>query len=178
MDEGRRVILRSAGATGALVAALAAGLLKPERALAANWDKSAFRQKTAADALKSIGADNAVASREVLLDVPEIAENGAVVPVEITSHVPGTTSIAVVIDKNPFPLTSRFNFMEGALPYVKVNLKMGQTSEVRAIAEANRPVGFAGASCVRADSSARSRSARLTIPTMRPSRSTGTRLMR
>jgi len=137
MDEGRRVVLRSAGATGALVAALAAGLLKPERALAANWDKSAFRQKTAADALKSIGAQDAEKSSKVMLDVPEIAENGAVVPVEITSHVPGTTSIAVVIDKNPFPLTSRFSFKEGALPYVKLNVKMGQSSNIRAIAEAN-----------------------------------------
>jgi len=136
MDERRRVVLRSAGATGALAAALAAGLLKPERVLAATWDESAFRKKDVADALKSIGADNAVASKEVLLDVPEIAENGAVVPVEITSRVPGTTSIAVVIDKNPFPLTSRFDFMEGALPYVKLNVKMGQSSNIRVIAEA------------------------------------------
>ena len=136
MDQGRRVILRSAGATGALAAALAAGLLKPQRVLAATWDKSAFRQKDLTDALKSIGADSAVASKEVVLDVPEIAENGAVVPVEITSRVPGTTSIAVVIDKNPFPLTSRFNFVEGALPYVKLNVKMGESSNIRVIAEA------------------------------------------
>jgi len=128
--------LRSAGATGALAAALAAGLLRPERVLAANWDMSAFRQKTAADALKSIGAQDAAMSKDVILDVPEIAENGAVVPVEITSHIPGTTSIAVVIDKNPFPLTSKFNFMNGALPYVKVNVKMGESSYIRVIAEA------------------------------------------
>ena len=137
MDEGRRVVLRGAGATGVLAAALAAGLLRPERVLAADWDKSAFRQKSAADALRSIGAQDAEKSGKVMLDVPEIAENGAVVPVEITSHVPGTTSIAVVIDKNPFPLISRFNFMNGALPYVKLNAKMGQSSNVRAIAEAN-----------------------------------------
>lgn len=136
MDEGRRVVLRSAGATGVLAAALAAGLLRPERVLAATWNESAFRAKTLADALKSIGAGDAVASKEVVLDVPEIAENGAVVPVEITSHVPGTTSISVVIDKNPFPLTSKFDFMEGALPYVKLNVKMGTSSNIRVIAEA------------------------------------------
>ncbi len=135
MNEGRRVVLRSAGATGVLAAALAAGLLKPERVLAATWNESAFRAKTAADALKSIGADDAVTSKDVVIEVPEIAENGAVVPVEITSHVPGTTSIAVVIDKNPFPLTSKFDFMGGALPYVKVNVKMGESSSIRAIAE-------------------------------------------
>ena len=84
-----------------------------------------------------VGAQDAEKSSKVMLDVPEIAENGAVVPVEITSHVPGTTSIAVVIDKNPFPLTSRFDFKDGALPYVKLNVKMGQSSNIRAIAEAN-----------------------------------------
>ena len=137
MDERRRVVLRSAGATGALAAALAAGLLKPERVLAATWDEGAFRKKDVADALKSIGAQDAEKSSKVMLDVPEIAENGAVVPVEIDSHVPGTTAISVVIDKNPFPLTSRFSFKEGALPYVKLNVKMGQSSNIRAIAEAN-----------------------------------------
>jgi sulfur-oxidizing protein SoxY len=58
------------------------------------------------------------------------------VPIEITSNVPGTTSIAVVIDKNPFPLASVFEFKEGALPFVRLNVKMGETSEVRVIAEA------------------------------------------
>ncbi|MGH8747292.1 MAG: thiosulfate oxidation carrier protein SoxY [Burkholderiales bacterium] len=136
MNERRRVVLRGAGATCALGAVLAAGLLKPERVLAATWDESAFRAKTLAEALKSIGADDAVMSKEVVLDVPEIAENGAVVPVEITSHVPGTTSIAIVIDKNPFPLTGKFDFMQGALPYVKLNVKMGQSSNIRVIAQA------------------------------------------
>jgi sulfur-oxidizing protein SoxY len=137
MDVVRRLLLKGASATGVAAAALAAGLLKPRRALAAEWDKNAFRAKTARDALKQIGADDAVASKDVTIQVPEIAENGAVVPVEITSHVPGTKSIAIVIDKNPFPLSAKFDFEEGALPYVKVNVKMGQTSEVRALAEAN-----------------------------------------
>jgi sulfur-oxidizing protein SoxY len=73
----------------------------------------------------------------VIIEAPEIAENGAVVPIEITSQVPGTRSIALVIDKNPFPLVAKFDFMEGALPFVKVNVKMGETSDVRAVAEAN-----------------------------------------
>src|SRR3989454_11219127 len=60
----------------------------------------------------------------------------SVVPIEITSNVPGTTSIAVLIDKNPFPLVGKFDFTAGALPFVKLNAKMGETSEVRVIAEA------------------------------------------
>jgi len=130
MNAVRRLLLQSAGA-------LAAGLLTPLAALAATWNKDAFGAKTPADALKSIGAGGTTPSNDVILEAPEIAENGAVVPIEITSQVPGTTSIALVIDKNPFPLVAKFDFMEGALPYVKVNVKMGETSDVRAVAEAN-----------------------------------------
>ena len=126
----RRQLVRGA-------ALLAAGLLSPLAALAATWNKEAFGAKTAGDALKGIGATDAAPSKDVLIEAPEIAENGAVVPIEITSNVPGTRSIAVVIDKNPFPLVAKFDFLEGALPYVKVNVKMGETSDVRAIAEAN-----------------------------------------
>jgi sulfur-oxidizing protein SoxY len=116
-------------------AALAATLIVPLRALAA-WNKEAFQAKTAADALKGLGIGASAESRDIVIEAPQIAENGAVVPVEITSNVPNTRSIAVVIDKNPFPLTAKFDFGEGALPYVKVNVKMGESSFVRVIAEA------------------------------------------
>src|SRR5882672_6243155 len=119
----------------ALLGAIAAGLLKPWAALAA-WNKEAFGASSAAEALKGIGASGAVPSKEIAIEAPEIAENGAVVPIEITSRLPGTSSIAVVVDKNPFPLVGKFDFMEGALPFVKLNVKMGETSEVRVIAQA------------------------------------------
>jgi sulfur-oxidizing protein SoxY len=120
----------------ALLAALAAVLLKPWGALAAAWNKEAFGAKTAPDALKSLGVAGTAPSADVLIDAPEIAENGAVVPIEITSKVPGTATILVVIDKNPFPLVGKFDFLEGALPFVKFNVKMGETSDVRVIAQA------------------------------------------
>ena len=129
MNAVRRLFLQGAGV-------LAATLLTPLAALAA-WNKQAFGAKSAADALKGIGAADASPSSDVIIEAPDIAENGAVVPIEITSQVPGTRSIAVLIDKNPFPLVAKFDFMEGALPFVKVNVKMGETSDVRAIAEAN-----------------------------------------
>jgi sulfur-oxidizing protein SoxY len=119
-----------------MLAAIALGLLRPWAALAASWNKDAFGAKTPADALKGIGASNAQASKDVVIEAPQIAENGAVVPIEITSNVPGTTSIAVLIDKNPSPLISKFDFMEGALPFVKLNVKVGESSDVRAIAQA------------------------------------------
>jgi len=135
MDEARRVVLRGAGATGVLAAALAAGLLKPERAIAASWNKAAFDAKSAIDALKSIGAAN-TQQGDITIEAPQIAENGAVVPIEITSKIPGTTALAVLIEKNPFPLAGQFRFMDGALPFVKVNVKMGESSIVRVVAEA------------------------------------------
>src|SRR5207237_826599 len=79
---------------------------------------------------------NATRTKDLAVEVPQIAENGAVVPVEISSAIPGTTALIVVIDKNPFPLISRFDFKEGALPFVKVNVKMGETSDIRVLAEA------------------------------------------
>jgi sulfur-oxidizing protein SoxY len=118
-----------------VVLALGALLARPLAALAA-WNKEAFGAKSAPDALKALGAAGAAPSKDVLIEAPEIAENGAVVPVEISSNVRGTTALLVLIDHNPFPLVAKFDFMEGALPFVKLNVKMGETSEVRVIAEA------------------------------------------
>jgi sulfur-oxidizing protein SoxY len=133
MNSFRRIVLQRAGA---LAAGLAAGLLHPLAALAATWNKDAFGAQSAAEALKSLGVSAPAPSSDVVVEAPEIAENGAVVPIEITSKVPGTTSIIVLIEKNPFPLLGKFDFMEGALPFVKVNVKMSETSGVRVIAQA------------------------------------------
>src|SRR2546428_5586245 len=119
----------------ALAIALAVGIVRPVAGLAA-WNKEAFSAKTAGDALKSLGVGNAAPSKDLTIDAPQIAENGAVVPIEISSAIAGTTALIVVIDKNPFPLIARFDFKDGALPFVKVNVKMGETSDVRVLAEA------------------------------------------
>jgi sulfur-oxidizing protein SoxY len=118
-----------------VIAALALAIARPLAALAA-WNKEAFSAKTPGDALKGLGIAGATPSKDVQIEAPEIAENGAVVPIEITSGVPGTSALIVMIEKNPFPLTARFDFKEGALPFVKLNVKMGETSDVRVLAEA------------------------------------------
>ena len=118
-----------------LLAFLGLLLAKPLAALAA-WNEQAFGAKSAVDALQTLGAGAAAPSQDIVIDAPQIAENGAVVPIEIASNIPGTTSIAVLIEKNPFPLTGRFDFKEGALPFVKLNVKIGETSDVRVVAEA------------------------------------------
>ena len=116
-------------------ALLLAGLLKPIAALAA-WNKAAFSSKTSAEAMKSLGTPAAEASNGIVIEAPQIAENGAVVPIEVTSNIPGTTSIAVLVEKNPFPLVAKFDFSAGAAAFVKINTKMGETSDVRVIATA------------------------------------------
>jgi sulfur-oxidizing protein SoxY len=118
-----------------LLAFLGVLLAKPLAAFAA-WNEQAFGAKSTADALKGLGAGAPQPSKEILIEAPQIAENGAVVPIEISSNLPGTTSIAVVIEKNPFPLAGKFDFKEGALPFVKLNVKMGETSDVRVVAVA------------------------------------------
>jgi sulfur-oxidizing protein SoxY len=128
MQALRRLTLKAA-------AAAALGLLIPLRALAA-WNKNAFESKTPADALKGLGIAGASESTAIVIEAPEIAENGAVVPIEVSCNIPGTRTLSVLIEKNPFPLVGQFEFMEGALPFVKVNVKMGETSFVRVVAEA------------------------------------------
>ncbi|MGQ0509048.1 MAG: thiosulfate oxidation carrier protein SoxY [Betaproteobacteria bacterium] len=133
MNEIRRSLLQRAGV---LAAGFAAGMLHPLASLAAAWNKAAFTSKGLGDTLKSIGASNAAQSKDIVIEAPQIAENGAVVPIEVSSNIPGTTSIAVLIEKNPYPLTATFDFMDGALPFVKVNAKMGETSDVRVVVTA------------------------------------------
>lgn len=137
MDMMRRSILRGAGSGAVLAAALAAGLLKPTRAYAAEWNIAAFEAKDSAGALKGMGVGAAAESAALRITAPDIAENGAVVPVDIVSAIPGTSSIAIVIDKNPMPLSAQFEFANGALPDVSVRLKFAQTSMVKVIARAD-----------------------------------------
>ena len=135
MDLIRRNLLRSAGTGGALAAMLAAGVLKPTAVLAAEWNKNAFEAKDTAGAVKALGASSAAENKDFSMTAPEIAENGAVVPIEVISKLPGTTSISILVDKNPFPLSASFDFADGGVPEVAVRLKLSQTSLVKAVAK-------------------------------------------
>ena len=131
----RRSVLKGVWAVGALASAVAAGLLSPGRALAA-WNKAAFEAKSTVDAMKALGVTNAEDSKDIQIRAPEIAENGAVVPIDITSNISGTTAISVFIEKNPFPYTGTFDFSQGALPYVHLRVKIGESSPVRIVVAA------------------------------------------
>jgi sulfur-oxidizing protein SoxY len=128
--------LRALALGGAYAAAFAAGCLRPVHLLAAEWNKAAFDAKALADTMKNIGASSATDSDQIQLKAPEIAENGAIVPVEITSRIPGTQTIYIVADKNPQPLVAIFEIQPGLEPFISTRIKMGESSKVRVLVKA------------------------------------------
>jgi sulfur-oxidizing protein SoxY len=134
-DFSRRTALRGAGAGTLLAAAMSAGLLRTADAFA-DWNKSAFEAKTVGDALKSLRVGTPAETKDIAIKAPDIAENGAVVPIEIQSSIPGTKSIAVLIEKNPFPYAGSFDVSQGAIPFVALRVKMGETSNIRVVVAA------------------------------------------
>lgn len=134
MDMLRRSMMKGVGASGVLAAALAAGLLKPTRVLAAEeWNRAAFDAKDPAGALNGLGAANAADSKDIMLKAPDIAENGAVVPIEVVSNIPNSVSISVLSLKNPQPLAASFDFANGAMPEVQVRVRLAETTHVKAV---------------------------------------------
>ena len=137
IDPSRRTILKYAGAIGTLTMGLVTGLAKSSNAVAAQWNKAGFESKIMSDALKALGAGNPVESRDIVITAPEIAENGAVVPVAIASRIPNTQQISIIAEKNPSPLLATFDVSSGSDGYVSTRIKMGETSNVWAVVKAD-----------------------------------------
>ena len=132
MQHTRRSVIKAGGALG-LAAVFGATLLKPAHAAR---NKGAFEAKSTVDAMRALGMGNPEESKDIVIRAPDIAENGAVVPIDVTSNIPGTTRIVVFIEKNPFPYTGSFDFDAGAMPFVHLRAKMGETSPVRVVVAA------------------------------------------
>ncbi len=137
MNTIRRTFLKVTGTAGALAVAAAAGLVTSGRAWSQSWNKQGFESKALADVMKALGATSAAESRDIVITAPDIAENGAVVPVAVTSRIPNTESISIVAEKNPFPLAASFGIANGAESHVSTRIKMGQTSNVWAVVKAD-----------------------------------------
>ena len=137
IEPSRRTILKYAGAIGALAMGLVTGLVKPSNAVAAQWNKAGFESRAMADAMKALGAGNPAESKDILITAPEIAENGAVVPVAILSKIPNTQQISIIAEKNPRPLMATFDVANGSEGYVSTRIKMGETSNVWAVVKAD-----------------------------------------
>lgn len=127
----RRSFLKGTLATSAL--AVAATVLP--RAVMADWPKAAFEAKTVEDAIMALlGSPDTIASTAIEIKVPEIAENGAVVPVQVSSTLSKVESITLIAEKNPVPLVAQFKFdSDGVQPFIATRIKMGETANVVAV---------------------------------------------
>lgn len=136
-DSTRRQALKQGSATAVFGLFIAAGLVRPGTAQAA-WNQGAFAAKGLDSVVKSLGGAGTAATRDVNWgNTPEIAENGAVVPISITSNIARTESIAILIDKNPNTLAASFTIPAGTDPSISTRVKMGETSQVHALIKAD-----------------------------------------
>lgn len=136
MNKLRRTLIKGGAAAGTMATGVVAGLIRPGQVVAADWNKAAFGAKTAADALKRLGGESSTDSKDIFIKADDIAENGAAVPIEVTSKIAGPQSIAIIVEKNPQPLAASFELSNGAEGYVHVRLKMNQSSNVRVVVNA------------------------------------------
>lgn len=132
----RRTILKGTLAASAVGMAIGTGLLTPRTVLAA-WPKDAFEAKTVDDAMKNLfGSTTLEGNDKIKIKVPDIAENGAVVPVSVEVEMDGVESISIVAEKNVSPLTSSYTLGPGTDPFVATRIKLGKTSSVIAVVKA------------------------------------------
>jgi sulfur-oxidizing protein SoxY len=133
----RRVILQGAGAVALVgLGSLPFGFAPALAAANDKYPEDAFKQKSDADAIKSLYGKAAEPSDKVKLDAPEIAENGAVVPISVTTTLADVSSISFLVSENPNALAASYKIPAGTVPSVANRLKMAKTSNVIAIVEA------------------------------------------
>lgn len=136
-NQKRRVFLKGTVAAGSVGLAIGAGLLTPATVLAA-WNKSAFNAKSVDEAIKAAAGNPLTEpSDKITIKAPDIAENGAVVPVSVVADMDGVESITLLVEKNATPLSAIFHLPKGTLPDVSTRVKMGKTGDVIAVVKAN-----------------------------------------
>ncbi len=132
----RRIFLKGSMTAGALGVAAGAGLLIPSVVLAA-WPESAFKAKNVGDAMRELtGFDAIEESGDIKVKAPDIAENGAVVPISVTTSISGVESISIVAPNNPSPLVASFALGAGSQGYASTRIKMGKSGDVIAVVKA------------------------------------------
>ena len=136
MNVTRRSFLKGSGGAAVMALAASAGLIKLEPVYAA-WNEAAFKTKTLNDTVKALGGQAAVESKDIQINSPDIAENGAVVPISVTSKMGNTESIAILVEKNPNALSANFVIPAGTEAFISTRVKMGQTSNVTALVKAD-----------------------------------------
>ncbi|MBK1629315.1 thiosulfate oxidation carrier protein SoxY [Thiohalocapsa halophila] len=143
IDAKRRTLLKGSLGAGAVGVAVGAGLLTP-RAVLANWPEAAFKAEDQSTALNDLlGSDTIEDSDKVKIKAPDIAENGAVVPVTVEGEVDGAKSISIFAAGNNTPLIASFEMSENSVPFVSTRIKMAKTADVVAVVQT--PDGLLGA---------------------------------
>lgn len=136
MISSRRLFLKQTSVAGTAAVAMGAGLLTPQ-ALLAEWNEAAFKEKDLDAAIKAMtGSDSSEESDKIHIKAPDIAENGGVVPVSVTSDIEGITDILILAPNNPVPMVAAFTLGEGAEAFARTNIKMGKTGDVVAVVKA------------------------------------------
>lgn len=136
MNRQRRSILKAAFSSITLGVALSSGLLKPGQATASDPWRKAFQSKTPDALMNTLFQAQPAVGSDIRIRVPDLAENGSVVPIEIVSEYPNTESIVVMVDNNPFPLAAKFDFHNNAQGYVSTRLRVAESSNIRVIVRA------------------------------------------
>jgi sulfur-oxidizing protein SoxY len=116
--------------------AFALAFTVPMNAFATIWNKTAFQATKLNEAEKNLEISSEKLSQEILITVPDKAENGAIVQVEVKSNIPNTETISILVEKNPTPLIALFKFSNGAEPFLVTRIKMAETSDVKVVVKA------------------------------------------
>ncbi|MFZ9757626.1 MAG: thiosulfate oxidation carrier protein SoxY [Burkholderiaceae bacterium] len=136
MSMNRREVLKVGGGAAVYSALASMGFFAANPAMAA-WNKAAFETKSIADTLKVLGVSGTANSADVVITSPDIAENGAVVPVGVASKIAKTEMIAVMVEKNPSMMAGMYEFGPNAEADISMRVKMGQSSDVYALVKAD-----------------------------------------
>ena len=137
MDTSRRIILKATMAAGTLAVAAGANLLTPSTVLAA-WPAKAFEAKKLDDAMNALtGKARPTASSDIKIDAPDIAENGAVVSVKVTTTLPKVETISIYVPVNAFPLSASYILSNQMETSITGRIKMAKTADIVAIVKSN-----------------------------------------
>ena len=132
----RRKFIKTASFVGGAVA-IGSSVLVPQRVIGA-YMKAGFEARDVDGAIKgSLGSDQHSASDAIKLKAPDIAENGAVVPITVATSLEGVEAIGIIVTENPSPLVAAFDLTSDSVPEVSTRIKMGKTSDVMAVVKAN-----------------------------------------
>jgi sulfur-oxidizing protein SoxY len=135
IDAKRRTLLKGSLGASAVGVAISAGLLSP-RAVLADWPKAAFQAEDQAAALNELlGSASPETSDAVKVKAPDLAENGAVVPVTVETDIEGVKTISIIAAGNNTPLIASFDLGESAMPFVSTRIKMAKTADVVAVVQ-------------------------------------------